>query len=442
VDSAGDVYVVDEQNYRVQKFDSSGEFCAKWNVNGHFVTPAQIAVSSSGHVYVSVSKGESHSIQVFESSGKFLVEWGPSGTWSGGFDLPSGVVVDQQSNLYVVDKGNARIQRFDSSGEFVLEWGRLGDGDGEFSRPCGAAIDPLGNVYVLDTQNQRVQKFDSSGVLLMKWGHPGPGDGAFGGVTTADGGPVGIAADSSGKIYVADSQNCRVQRFDSVGQFLTKWGAPGSEDGQFRYPCGIAADSLENVYVADTDNNRIQKFDSSGNFLLKWGSVGDGDGEFVRPYGVAVDSSGNVFVADTWNYRIQKFDSEGRFLGKWGFRGDGEGAFGSMRQNLGGPYSLCVDSSGTVYVADSYNHRIQRFAPAFGMRKISGPIEAPVIEWHSEANRNYRTWVSDDSLNWLSASEALPASGNGVNLWTDDGLHALGPPGESLLRFYRIELLP
>ena len=81
--------------------------------------------------------------------------------------------------------------------------------------------------------------------------------------------------------------------------FVTKWGSSGSGDGQFNYPYGVAVDSSGNVYVADTTNNRIQKFSSEGTFITKWGSVGSGDGQFYYPTGVAVDPLGYVYVADT-----------------------------------------------------------------------------------------------------------------------------------------------
>ena len=108
---------------------------------------------------------------------------------------------------------------------------------------------------------------------------------------------------------------------------ITKWGSYGSGDGQFNAPSGVAVDSSGNVYVADTDNHRIQKFNSSGGFITKWGSSGSGDGQFNYPYGVAVDSSGNVYVADTSNDRIQKFNSTGGFITKWGSYGSGDGQF-------------------------------------------------------------------------------------------------------------------
>ena len=101
--------------------------------------------------------------------------------------------------------------------------------------------------------------------------------------------------------------------------------------------------------------NYVYKFDSDGKFITKWGSKGPGDGEFNYPEGISVDSSGNVYVADSFNHRIQKFDSNGKFIAKWGSKGTGDGEFNY-------PYGISVDSSsGTVYVADAVNRRIQKF---------------------------------------------------------------------------------
>ena len=106
-------------------------------------------------------------------------------------------------------------------------------------------------------------------------------------------------------MYVTEPNNGRVQKFDSNGNFITKWGSPGTGNGQFCQPTDIAVDSFSNVYVADC--NRIQKFDSSGKFITKWGSPGSGNGQFNYVYGIALDASGNVYVADQGNNRIQVF---------------------------------------------------------------------------------------------------------------------------------------
>ena len=91
------------------------------------------------------------------------------------------------------------------------------------------------------------------------------------------------------------------------GTFVTTWGSSGTGDGQFNAPLGVATDGNGNVYVADTNNNRIQKFDASGTFLATWGIAGSGNGQFSDPTGVATHGSGDVYVADAGNNRIQKF---------------------------------------------------------------------------------------------------------------------------------------
>jgi len=244
---------------------------------------------------------------------------------------------------------------------FFRKWGSGGTGDGQFYIPYGThvgssdivvgssgiAVDSSGNVYVADSGNTRVQKFDSNGKFITQWGYYGDGDGQF-----SD--PEGIAVDSSGNVYVADSDRDRIQKFDSNGKFITKWGSGGTGDGQFSDPQGIAVDSSGNVYVVDYFNNRIQKFDSNGKFITKWGSTGTGDGQFVNPSDISVDSSGNVYVADNLNDRIQKFDSNGKFITKWGSTGTGDGQFRTLQ-------GIAVDSSGNVYVVDYGNDRIQKF---------------------------------------------------------------------------------
>jgi len=235
---------------------------------------------------------------------------------------------------------------------FILKWGTTGTADGQFLSPRGIAVDSAGNVYVAD-QNPRVQKFDSSGTFLFKFGGSGssnPGEFIA---------PSGVAVDSAGNIYVTDSDpdrtNHLVQKFNSSGTFLTSWGTQGTGNSQFFGAGGVTVDSSINVYVADPQNHRIQKFTSTGTFITKWGSNGAGDGQFSGPQGVAVDALANVYVADTANNRIQKFDSTGTFITKWGSNGSGNGEFN-------GPQGVSVDSSGNVYVADSGNSRIQKFS--------------------------------------------------------------------------------
>ena len=226
---------------------------------------------------------------------------------------------------------------------FVKTLATLGSGDGQVNEPRGIAVDAQGNVYVADTSNHRIQKFDSNGNFVTKWGATrGSGDGQFSA-------PVDVAVDTQGNVYVADNYNYRIQKFTSGGTFLAKWGTQGSGDGQFNSANGIGLDSGGNVYVADYGNNRIQKFDSNGTFLSKFGTQGSGDGQFNGPNDVAVDAQGNSYVADyTSNNRIQKFDSNGNFLLQWG--------------QVSAPSGIALDSAGNVFVAEmNNNYRISKF---------------------------------------------------------------------------------
>jgi len=124
--------------------------------------------------------------------------------------------------------------------------------------------------------------------------------------------PADIAIDSQNIVYVADSGNNRVQKFDSSGNFLGMWGTAGSGDGQFNSPVGIAIDpSSGNVFVVDRANDRIQVFDSNGNFITKFGSSGSGDGQLENPLGVTVSTDGRVYVTDEGNARVVVFGGGG-----------------------------------------------------------------------------------------------------------------------------------
>ena len=230
--------------------------------------------------------------------------------------------------------------------------GRRGNGNGEFDAPRDVAVDAAGTIYVADTQNNRIQLFDANGAFLAKWESLG-GQGRFSFPTA-----VAVSRTIGGRrfVYVADRNNQRIAQFTDAGEFVRAWGGFGSLNGQFQHPSGVALDTAGNVYVADTLNHRIQKFDDAGVFLTTWGGFGSGHGAFDEPFGVAVGEDGTVYVADVRNFRIQAFSSTGVFRTAWGGRGRGDSQFG-----VGGLFGLAIAQDGTVYVGDSDNDRVQRF---------------------------------------------------------------------------------
>jgi hypothetical protein len=217
-----------------------------------------------------------------------------------------------------------------------------------FRSPAHIAIDHSGHIYVADSGNNRIQKFSADGVFITKWGALGEADGQFKSLT-------GIAVDHEGQVFVADSGNNRIQKFSADGTFLSKWGSYGSHDGQLANPTGLGVDNAGHVYVADRDNARVQKFTGQGVFITKWGSPGSGNGQFQQPSGLAVNSGGQIYVTDSLNDCVQKFSSTGDFLARWGDSGEGDGQFMS-------PDGIAVNRNGQVHVVDSGNDRGQEFS--------------------------------------------------------------------------------
>ncbi len=310
LDNSGNIYVADGD--RVQKFDALGNFISKivgtrGTGDGEFSGPAGIALDSTGNIYVV----DGDRVQKFDSQGIFISKFDSYGFGDGESESPRGIALDSSGNIYVtfgedychdcdpynIDVSIPSVGKFDALGNFILRFGTPGDGDGQFDVLNGIALDNSDNIYVTDKYNQRVQKFDSQGNFISKFD-----------VHNCDwyDGPEYIALDSSGNIYVIESGG--VYKYDSQGNFVLQYGTNSG------YALGIALDSSDNIYVSEGvykyDQNRVQKYDSEGNFVSQFGSYGFREGQFSRPAGIAVDSSGNIFVVDTHNFRVQVFKPE------------------------------------------------------------------------------------------------------------------------------------
>ncbi|MDE1868074.1 MAG: SBBP repeat-containing protein, partial [Thaumarchaeota archaeon] len=279
--------------------DGSPPFVVQWGTyglqtSGKFAFPQGIATDSAGNVYV--TDLGNRRVQEFDNNGSFLSTWGIKGSGNGAFEEPAGIAVGG-GFIYVVDNDLSFVQKFDMSGHFVMQWGSKGSDNGQFLLPQGIAADSKGNVYVVDTGNSRVEKFNNNGTFLLSIGSSGLGEGQFLS-------PHGVAVDSYNYVYVTDTGNNRVEKFAQDGTYLQSYGTTTS----LKSPIGIAVDKPGNIYVADDGNNRVVEFDSNGN-VITWGNSGTGPDFFMEPRDVAVDSVGSVFVVDSDNNRIQKFGS-------------------------------------------------------------------------------------------------------------------------------------
>jgi DNA-binding beta-propeller fold protein YncE len=230
---------------------------------------------------------------------------------------PAGLAVSADAQrLYVADPLQHKLFTFDFEKKELRKI--------DVGYPTGVALDDQENIYVVDGVKKGVSVFDRTGKPLREINDKS--------MTR----PNGIAV---------DSKHDRVYVVDAIG------GAPGGEFGQFSYPTYVTLDAEGNVFVADTLNARIQKFDHEGKFITSIGKAGSNWGEFDKPKGVALDTFGNVYVVDTSWSNVQIFNPKGEVLLFFG----GRGPIPGMMKN---PLSIAIDKNNRIYVGDYLNHRI------------------------------------------------------------------------------------
>jgi tripartite motif-containing protein 71 len=229
VDAGGDLYVADSGNNRIEKFNASGRLLAVWGRHhgagtagsgpGQFRDPRGIATDGAGDLYV--ADYGNNRIQKLAPSGRVLAKWGRRGRGPSQFRGPRGVAVDRFGDVYVADKFNNRIQKFNGHGRFLRKWGRNG-GDGSVGSKSGQFRIPYSvaagaNVlYVADTGNNRLQEFTLNGRFIQRLGHGG-GDGTPGTAPGEFSKPYSVGVDCHGDLYVTDEGNERVQVFGAPG---------------------------------------------------------------------------------------------------------------------------------------------------------------------------------------------------------------------------------
>jgi sugar lactone lactonase YvrE len=294
-DAAGNLYVADLGNHRIQK-----------------VTPDGTVTTLAGSGVAGFADGVGTAAQ---------------------FSGPTGIAVDADGNIYVADTFTQRIRKITPTGTvttlagggtytFGGAPGGFADGpgaDARFFLPKALAIDASGNIFVADDINNRIRKVTPAGIVTTFAGTTkGFADGT--GTSAQFDRPSGIAIDESGNLYVADEFNTRIRKITPAGAVTTLAGSTsGFADGngtaaRFKRPKGIAVDNDGNVYVADAEDNRIRKITPTGTVSTiagdKNGFAGykDGPGDqamFRAPSSIAIDASGNIFVGDAANHRIR-----------------------------------------------------------------------------------------------------------------------------------------
>jgi len=259
-----------------------------------FSGPTAIAATRNGLVFVA-DPGPVR-VRIMNSDGE-------SQAFGGGPEMaavirPGGVAVDAQGNVYLSDPESHTILKFDRTGQFLKTWGTFGAGTAGFNTPLGLAADGRGNILVADGGNGLIKRFNAEGALTGSFGQDGPDISrlVF---------PRAAAVNSRGEVVVLD--RAQVVLYGADGKRIAAWGKEGAADGEFSEPFGIAVDALDCVYVADSGNHRVQKFDPRGRFLCAWGGQGSDPMMLNDPSGVAVDARGAVYVAEKINRRVQIF---------------------------------------------------------------------------------------------------------------------------------------
>src|SRR6202522_4270858 len=446
VDTIGNIYIADEYNNRIRKVtgatgiistvagggtgctgqtDSVGDGCPATSAELNY--PEGVAVDSAGNIYIA-DQQNSRIRKVTASTGIISTVAG-NGTagYSGDGGLatsaelrnPRGVTVDASGNIYIADSGNSCIREvIVSTGGIstVAGNGTVGySGDGglspsaELYSPDGLAVDSAGNIYIADTGNERIRAvgLEAAPVVLPPAGListvAGDGTARYSG----DGGLAiiaelyqpqavsadstynsGVAVDSAGKIYISDSSNNRIRKVAVSNGIISTVAGDGtagySGDGglatsaELRYPWGVTVDASGNIYIVDTNNRRIRKVTASTGIISTvagdgtYGYSGDGgaatSAELYYPKGVAADSAGNIYFAD--GYRIRKVTASTGVIstvagdGTYGYSGDGGPATSA---ELFVPDGVAVDSAGNIYIADANNNRIRKVTASTGI---------------------------------------------------------------------------
>ena len=426
VDDAGNIYISDLEHHRVRKIDPSGTIStvAGSGLGGYngdnilateatLLHPRGVAVDPSGNLYI--GDAYNHRVRRVDQMGMITTVAG-IGQWEevgdGGPALeadlrsPSTVAVDAFDNVYIADGLNSRIRKVDTEGTITTvagtgAWGFDGDGvpalEALFTVPTGVAVDGYGNLYITSNEDNRVRRVNAVGVVTTVAGAREPGFGGDGGPATRAQfqTPTGLATDTRGNLYIADTDNHRVRMVNSVGVITTVAGTgefgAGGDGGPatmatVEFPVSVAVDAFGNLYIGQGPGV-VRKVDPAGVITTVAGQYGafgfGGDGgpavsaRLTVPEGLAVDMFGNLYIADVANHVVRRVDPMGMIAtvagsGESGTGGDGGPA---LDVPLTSPGGVATDSRGNVYIAETWDHKVRKLSsqtePSSAMESLS-----------------------------------------------------------------------
>jgi uncharacterized protein (TIGR03437 family) len=372
-------------------------------------------------------------------------------------DGPFSAVLDSAGNLYIADQFNNRIRKVATDGSISTVVGNgtggyTGDGgsptSATLSDPQSVAVDSSGNIYIADTNNNVVRKVSGGKIATVVGSvNSGPGysgDGGQGNVAQLFH-PSALALDSAGNLFIADTSNDVIRKFNPASGIITTVAGLGSAgfagDGglaaraQFDNPSGLAFDSSGNLLIADTTNNRIRMMatnltmstiagSSSGGFAGDGGAANKA--RLNSPKGVGLDAAGNIFIADTFNNRIRVVATNGTIFtvagnGTPGASGDGGPAAAAEFRF---PSGVAVNAAGNVFVVDNQNNLVRMLTPSAQVPAINAGGVVTAGAFGGASSIAPGSWVEIFGSNLASNSRTWGgADFNGVNAPTSlDGV--------------------
>jgi sugar lactone lactonase YvrE len=407
VDSAGDLIIADTNNNRIRFVNAASQQITTVAGNGtlgysgdgvpatsaEICYPYAVFVDGSGDLYIADSDNQRIRYVDFSTKNISTV----AGNGIGGFNgdgiaatsaklyIPGPLALDSAGNLFFADIFNFRVRRVDAVTAVITTVAGGGSGGdngpatgGQLATPSAVAVDSAGDLFIADTYSARVRSVDAATQIITTvagtglTGYSGEGGPGNSGELSF---PQGVAVDSGGNLFIADTLNERVRRVDAATQIITTVAGTGmygyNGDGllataaELNSPAGLALDGAGNLFIADSANNRIRRVDATTQDISTVAGTGTlgytGDGglatqaELNDPRGVAVDGAENLFIADSINQRIRRVDASTGMITT--YAGGGSGASSNQgapatQATFGAIGGVGVDSSGNVFIAD------------------------------------------------------------------------------------------